>query len=86
MKFSYSFHRNKVTEWKADVIEKAFVEATKSQLEAFEDYYRGKLLLENQDPGVAMGMVNTIIDNLHIDIRNVYIRFEDNISFPKIPY
>jgi vacuolar protein sorting-associated protein 13A/C len=73
-------------EWNEDVIKKAFIEGTKSALENLEQYYRGKLELENQEPGVADSIINTVINNLHIEIKNIYARFEDDISYPKVPY
>lgn len=76
----------KVEEWNEQVIVDAFVKSTQSSLENLEEYFRGKLELQNSEPGMASNMVNKIIDNLQIDIRNIYLRFEDSISNPKMPY
>lgn len=76
----------KVEEWNEQVIVDAFIKSTQSSLENLEEYFRGKLELQNSEPGMASNMVNKIIDNIQIDIRNIYLRFEDSISNPKMPY
>lgn len=76
----------KVEEWNEQVIVDAFIKSAQSSLENLEEYFRGKLELQNSEPGMAANMVNKIIDNLQIDIRNIYLRFEDGISNPKMPY
>lgn len=75
-----------VEEWNEKVIEEAFINSTQASLDNLEEYFKGKLELQNSSPGMASDMVNKIIDNIQIDIRNVYLRFEDSISNPKVPY
>ena len=75
-----------VEEWNEKVIEDAFVAAVQSSLANLEEYFKGQLEAQNSDPGMAANMINKIIDNIQIDISNIYLRFEDSISNPKIPY
>jgi len=73
-------------EWNADIIEKAFISSTQSSLQNLEEYFKGKMEIQNSEPGMASNMINSIIDNMQIDVRNIYLRFEDSISNPKLPY
>jgi hypothetical protein len=73
-------------QWNADIIQQAFVNSTQSSLNNLEEYFKGKLEIQNSEPGMATNMINSIIDNVQIDIRNIYLRFEDSISNPKMPY
>ena len=75
-----------VEEWNKKVIEDAFINSVQSSLANLEEYFRGKLEAQNSEPGMAVNMINKIIDNLQIDISNIYLRFEDSISNPKMPY
>jgi len=42
--------------------------------------------LESADAGVASKLISKIIDNIQIDIRNVYVRMEDGLSNPSQPW
>lgn len=75
-----------VEEWNEDIIKKAFVEGVQSALEGLEDQFKAQLEIQNAEPGMAANMVNRIIDNIQIDIKNICFKFEDSISNPKLPY
>jgi hypothetical protein len=75
-----------VEEWSEKVIEEAFTNGVQSQLANLEEYFKSKLEAQNAEPGMAANMISRIIDNIQIDISNIYLRFEDSISSPKVPY
>jgi hypothetical protein len=73
-------------EFSDEVIKEAFINSTLSDLEALEEYFKSQIEIKNNESGFVMGIVNRIIDNIQIDVENIYIRFEDEISNPKMPY
>lgn len=75
-----------VKEWNEKIIKDAFIAGVQSSLNGLEEYFKGQEEIKNATPGMASNMINSIIDNVQIDIRNIYIRFEDSISNPKMPY
>lgn len=75
-----------VSEWNEKVIKDAFKASVQSSLENLENYFKSQEEIKNAEPGMASNMINSIIDNVQIDIRNIYVRFEDSISHPKMPY
>ena len=75
-----------VDEWNEKIIEDAFVNSVQSSLVNLEEFFKGQLEAQNSEPGMAANMINKIIDNLQVDISNIYLRFEDSISNPKMPY
>ena len=44
--------------------------------------FKSQLELESAEAGVASKLINKIIDNIQIDIKNIYIRMEDGLSNP----
>lgn len=73
-------------EFDSEIIKEAFTKSTESNLKNLEDYFKSQIEIKNNDSGMVMGIVNRIIDNIQIDVTNIYIRFEDKISYPKMPY
>ena len=83
-------------------IEKVFVHAKQKelstinqqeQIKEIEDYKQSKLLSQeqlydeiNQLKTESAGMVQQIINNLTIDITDIVFRFDDSVSYPRIPF
>ena len=72
--------------WKEEVEIEAFKNAVQGQLAALEEIFRSQDELESADPGMASRFINKIIDNIQIDITNVYARLEDDLSNPSRPW
>ena len=68
--------------WKDEVEVQAYQNGVQGQLAALEEIFKSRDELENQEPGMASRLINKIIDNIQIDISNLYVRFEDNLSDP----
>lgn len=75
-----------IEDWKEDVEVKSFKEGVQGQLEQLEVIFKSQDELESTDAGMASKLVNKIIDNIQIDIKNVYVRLEDGISNPEMPW
>ncbi|CAI2359786.1 unnamed protein product [Moneuplotes crassus] len=75
-----------VEEWNEEVIKNAFVAGVQSQLQGLEDTFKAQLEIQNAEPGMAGNMINKIIDNIQIDIKNICFRLEDSTSNKKVPY
>jgi hypothetical protein len=73
-------------EFSAEVIKEAFINSTLAQLEQIEEYFKSQIEIKGNESGFVMGIVNRIIDNIQVDVENIYIRFEDEISNPNLPY
>lgn len=76
----------KVEEFNEEVIRKAFIDATQSSLNKLEDYLNSQIEATSSDSGVVTRIVNRLIDNIQIDIENIYVRFEDSITNTKMHY
>ena len=57
----------------------------KNDLDSYEELEESAREMKQQDPGYFAKLVTKIIDNLQITLENVYIRLEDDISFPATP-
>lgn len=67
----------KVEEFNEKVIKEAFIKATQSSLEKLEEYFNTKIEATKSESSVVNGIINRLIDNIQVDIQNVYVRFED---------
>ena len=72
--------------WKDSVELEAFKNGVQGQLDQLEVFFQSQDELESEDPGMATRLVNKIVDNVQIDISNVYVRFEDDLSNPNMPW
>ena len=75
-----------VKEWKEEVIKEAFLKATQSSLEDLEEYFKSRMAAQESDSAIVNGIINRVVDSLEIEVKNVYIRFEDTISNPSMTY
>ena len=67
-------------EWREDVIIESFQKAAASILENYELLLQNTKALKSEDPKGVEKMVSTILANIQIDIRRVYLRYEDNVT------
>ena len=42
--------------------------------------------MDQSNPGVIGTLVSNIIDNIQVKVTNIYVRIEDELSFPGHPY
>lgn len=42
--------------------------------------------MEQQSPGMIGNLVSKIVDNIQIKITNIYVRIEDTLSIPRMPF
>lgn len=75
-----------VKEWKEEVIKEAFLKATQSSLEDLEEYFKSRMAAQESDSAIVNGIINRVVDSIEIEVKNVYIRFEDTISNPSMTY
>ena len=73
-------------EFNREAIEKTFIESTQSTLDKLEEYYKSKLEIIKSESSVVNAIINRLIDNIQVDVQNICIRFEDDVSNPKMPY
>jgi hypothetical protein len=73
-------------DWKEEVELAAFKRGVQAQLEQLEIIFKSKLELKNAANGSMSSLVSKIIDNIQIDIKNIYIRMEDSISNTSLPW
>ena len=71
--------------WSESFEEKAFQEAKKSALDSYEEIDESAREMKQRDPGYFAKLVTKIIDNIQVTLENVYVRLEDDISFPAKP-
>ena len=60
-------------DWKEEVELKAYKDGVQGMLEQLEMIFKSQLELESAEAGVASKLINKIIDNIQIDIKNIYI-------------
>lgn len=72
--------------WKEKVEIDAYIEKTLSFLDKFEAYLTETTQLEQKSPGMIMSLVQKIVDNIQIKVTNVYVRIEDPLSIPRMPF
>ena len=75
-----------VAEWKEDVIKESFFKATQSSLEDLEEYFKTRIAAQGSDSAIVNGIINRVVESLEIEVKNVYLRFEDTISNPNMTY
>lgn len=63
-----------------------FQESKKSQLASYEDIEEKTRELKQQSKGYFSKLITKIIDNIQVKIENVYIRIEDDLSYPTKPF
>lgn len=72
--------------WNEKVEIDAYIEKTLSFLDKFEAYLTESTQLEQQSPGMMGNLISKIVDNIQIKISNVYVRIEDTLSIPRMPF
>ena len=75
-----------IEEFDVEVTKKAFIEATQSSLEKLEAYFNSQIEANKSESSVVNGIVNRLIDNIQVNIENIYVRFEDSITNDKMHY
>lgn len=65
--------------WDSEVQKKNLIEGKLSSLEDFE-LINQKDFAEAKDPGFFGRLVENIVDNIQISVKNVYVRLEDNVA------
>jgi vacuolar protein sorting-associated protein 13A/C len=66
--------------WNEDVEIKAFKSANLSKIQSYEIIQRQAETIKNKDPGKAEKMIQQILSNIKIDIKNIFIKLEDDIT------
>ena len=72
--------------WDASKEIKAFQDDKQASLSTFEEFEEGKHELKTNDPGYFAKLITKIIDNVQISFENIYVRVEDEISYPEKPF
>ena len=72
-----------MSEWKEEIEIKAFRESTKKKLESFEVFNQGAEKLAQKEAGTTEKMLEQIVLNTKIDIQNVFVRLEDDLTSKK---
>ena len=71
--------------WSKEAELKAFQDSKRNSLDTFEELQEGTRELKSKDPGYFSKLAAKIVDNLQMHIENIYIRIEDDISYPEKP-